>query len=111
MFFIEGPIPPELGRLGALVKLEVPNNELSGELFYNQHAVSTNETACVLPSTFVSRSSHAPQATSLFLGIPNILIAWTWVFTGLIPPELGTLRSLEVLRLVNNKFDGESRIK
>ena len=76
---LEGSMPPELGNLTSLTRLEIwLNNELTGSI---PHELG--------------------NLTSL-----TRLELWENNLTGPIPPELGNLTSLEWLRLFNNELTG-----
>ncbi|CAN0179506.1 unnamed protein product [Scytosiphon promiscuus] len=97
-----GPIPPELGKLGALKKLELRSSKLSGLIpaeLGNLTAVETldfgdNELSGAIPRDL----GQLIALVELHLGRNHL--------SGSVPPELGKLGTLQRLLLHDNELSG-----
>ncbi|XXG58762.1 hypothetical protein AAC387_Pa04g0989 [Persea americana] len=128
-----GSVPMNLGKLQALLRFNIGENQLGGEKDdmgfitsltncsnLNLLALANNQFGGVLPYTIANLST---QLTMLFLdnnqisgtipsGIEN-LANLTWLamhdnlFTGSIPNHLGKLQKLELFNLSNNRLSGQ----
>ena len=99
---LTGPIPPELGNLTALRTLWLSNNELTGQIPPELGNLSALERLYL-------RSNALTGEIPPELGKLSAL-EWLWLhvngLTGEIPPELGNLTELVVLDLSSNALIG-----
>lgn len=93
-----GPIPPVLGKLGALEQLMLWGNKLSGEHFNRFHQKQIFSFQIVGPANGVG------EIHGELIGGNNSPFA---VCTGYIPEALGNLSMLKVLRLDDNRLTGK----
>ena len=99
---LEGPIPPELGRLTALRRLDLGGNELTGTIpiqfaqltELTELDLSSNQLTGLIPAQL----SRLENLSSLDLGWNNL--------SGSIPPGFGSLTELQMLNLGNNQLSG-----
>ena len=100
---LTGEIPPELGNLASLERLELDYNALTGEIppelgnLANLEGLELHDNALT--------GEIPPELGNL------ASLEWLWLsdngLTGEIPPELGNLANLERLSLSNNGLTGE----
>lgn len=100
---LKGPLPAELGRLGALERLSLSGNELSGPIPPELGELSNLETLWL----FSNRLSGPIPPELGRLGALRILALGGNKLEGAIPPELGNLSRLEDLGLWGNRLNGE----
>lgn len=101
-----GPIPPELGRLGALKRLYLGRNQLTGECFLIQVGM-------FLFVGFFSSRSPIALPTRLELAFVTEVSVATFhagdALAGSIPLEICAARTLLWLDLSNNQLSGEPK--
>ena len=99
---LAGPIPPELGKLAALERLDLGLNEVSGPIPPELGNLSALE-ELLLGYNQLS-GSIPPELGNL------ANLDWLSLFSnrlgGSIPPELGNLTALEILNLSSNELSG-----
>ena len=99
---LSGQIPPELGNLSNLERLELYGNQLTGAIPFELGNLSNLERLSIqvnqLTSSIPSQLSHLTELTSLSLEGNQL--------TGAIPSELGRLNNLQVLLLNDNELTG-----
>ncbi len=99
---LAGPIPPELGKLAALERLDLGLNEVSGPIPPELGDLSALE-ELLLGDNQLS-GSIPPELGNL------ANLDWLSLFSnrlgGPIPPELGNLTALEILNLSSNELSG-----
>ena len=99
---LSGQIPPELGNLRDLERLELYGNQLTGTIPSELGNLSSLELLSIeynqLTGSIPAGLSHLIQLTSLRLNSNRL--------TGAIPSELGSLNNLQILLLDNNKLTG-----
>ncbi|XP_047086840.1 tyrosine-sulfated glycopeptide receptor 1-like [Lolium rigidum] len=109
---LTGPIPPWIDGLGFLFFLDLSSNKLSGNIpaaLTNMPMLMSEKNAAKLDTSFLelpvfwtpSRQYRMVSAfpISLSLACNN--------FTGVIPPEIGQLKMLDVVNLSSNSLTGE----
>ena len=99
---LRGPIPPELGNLTGLTKLEMSFNQLNGVLPSILGGLSNlryiNLTANQLTGIIPPELGNLTNLYCLYLGSNHL--------SGTIPPELGNLSGLQDLSLSSNQLTG-----
>ena len=100
---LTGTIPPELGNLNNLERLNLTRNQLTGDI-PPELSLLTNVQLLALGGNQLT----GPIPTWL-VNITNLeeLYLWGNQFTGAIPPELGNLPGLVKLGLGENRLTGE----
>jgi Leucine-rich repeat (LRR) protein len=109
---LSGPIPPWIDGLGFLLFLDISSNKLTGDI-----------PAALIKMPMLLSEKNAAKLDTKFLELP---VFWTPSrqyrmvsafpislslagnnFTGVIPPEIGQLKMLDVLNLSSNSLTGE----
>ncbi|KAG2656062.1 hypothetical protein PVAP13_1KG051800 [Panicum virgatum] len=109
---LSGPIPAWIKSLKSLFHLDISNNKLTGEIptaLMEMPMLTTEKTATRLdPRVFelpvYKQPSHQYRITS---AIPKLLKLANNNFTGVIPQEIGQLKSLAVLNFSSNSLSGD----
>ena len=99
---LSGPIPPELGGLASLTRLSLRDNDLSGPIPPELGDLANLES---LSADFNSLSGPIPPELG---GLAQLHGLWLYTnrLSGPIPPELGDLADLAVLNLGDNDLSG-----
>uniref|UniRef100_A0A0A9CQU5 non-specific serine/threonine protein kinase n=1 Tax=Arundo donax TaxID=35708 RepID=A0A0A9CQU5_ARUDO len=109
---LSGPIPTWIKSLKSLFHLDVSNNNLTGEIpvaLMEMPMLTTEKTATHLdPRVFELPVYKNPSLQyRITSAIPKVLKLGNNNFTGVIPQEIGQLKSLVMLNLSSNNLSGE----
>ena len=99
---LTGPIPPELGRLSRLERLDLASNRLTGTIPAELGDLANLESLLLARN---SLSGPIPAEFGRLSKLESIWLADTGV-SGPIPAELGNLSNLRSLWIVNNDLSG-----
>jgi Leucine-rich repeat (LRR) protein len=97
-----GSIPPELGNLGNLQKLDLRNNHLTGTIPPQLGKLINLET---LSLNYNELTGSIPMESGNLIRLKKLLVTNNRL-NGSIPPTLGNLDNLEVLDLTGNRLSG-----
>eukprot|EP00752_Nemacystus_decipiens_P009015 g8047.t2 len=100
---LTGVIPPQLGRLTALTKLDLTGNKLSGEIPRDLGKLRALK-HLMMPHNELSGT--IPPELGRLVALQRLSLAGNYL-TGRIPAELGELASLERLNLYANGLTGD----
>jgi Leucine-rich repeat (LRR) protein len=103
---LSGPIPGWIKTLKSLSYLVLSDNNLAGEIpaaLMEMLATTTH----LDPRVFGLPVYKVPPENRMTSDFPNMLDLSNNNFTGIIPPEIGQLKSLDILTLSSNSLSGE----
>ena len=100
---LTGFIPPELGNLSNLERLDLAFNQLSGPIPPDLGNLSSLED---LNLSWNQLTGPIPPELGNLSNLENLNISYNQL-SGAIPPKLGNLSNLEIMTLYNNKLTGE----
>ncbi|KAL5207127.1 hypothetical protein ABZP36_031562 [Zizania latifolia] len=109
---LTGSIPPWIKNLESLFHLDLSNNSLIGEiptsLMEMRMLITKNRATSLDPRVFELPIYKTPSLQyRLTIAFPNVLNLGKNNFSGLIPQDIGQLKSLNILNLSSNNLSGE----
>ncbi|XP_062234269.1 tyrosine-sulfated glycopeptide receptor 1-like [Phragmites australis] len=109
---LTGHIPSWINRLQLLFFLDISSNELAGDIptaLMNMPMLQSEKNAAQLDPKFLELPVYwTPSRQYRMLNaFPNALNLCNNKFTGIIPPEIGQLKRLDVLNFSSNRLSGE----